>query len=255
MTCHLIKTEPLESPVIKVAYVSVMEDTSDPMKGRTDTFLPRFVNTYNANPAGWDHELVIICQGGMKPRFKQHTDRVNGTIWNHPNDAGWDISAFCDLAHSVKDDCDLLMCLGESCYFHRPGWLERIARAWQQHGAGIYGVAGSHNPIGHIITSAFACTPLFLTRYPRVTNNSERYAFEHGKHALWRRIVASGLPAMVVAWDGVYPPGRWREPNNTLQRGDQSNCLIWFNHVERWFSSYDDKTKARLAALTDSPYR
>lgn len=51
---------------------------------------------------------------------------------------------------------------------------------------------------------------------------------------MWIRVQKAGSPAMLVTWDGVYTYDQWREPENILWRGDQSNCLVWCNHTLRY---------------------
>lgn len=161
----------------------------------------------------------------MKPMFLPRT-----------NDEGFDLSGYMEVARGIGKDFDALLCLGESVYFHREGWMKRLVEAWEKHGPGMYGPLASHNVRAHLNTTAFMCPPSLLLDYPVIKwTRSARYEFEHGTQSLWRRTRAKGLPVMFVTWDGEWPPGKWREPKDILWRGSQKNLLLFCNHTERWF--------------------
>lgn len=233
---------------ITVVYIVVTNGPNAP------SYVPRFVQTYLANPPGEDHDLVICCNGGPLPSYlRDHFKKVPCHFFPRGNDSGYDISAYQEIARHTRSE--MMVCLGESAYFHRPGWLKRFADVWRKYGMGMYGVFASHSPNAHLGTTLFAVSPEFLTRYPPVTNHQERYAFEHGPHALWRRVVAAKLPAMLVTWDGEWKPGQWRMPDNCYWRGDQSNCIIWANHTDRFANSAGPETKRQWSAQADAPFK
>ncbi len=78
-------------------------------------------------------------------------DQLGVTYLPRVNDAGWDIAAFQDVAGQT--DCEMLVCLGESVYFHRPGWLKRMVEAWKVHGPGMYGFWASYLVRAHLNTT------------------------------------------------------------------------------------------------------
>lgn len=245
---------------ILVVYIAVAG------RQQTEFFSPRFCESFQLNPPGIECDVMICCNGGLggipEVGRKAYDDLAANwdfgrvLFFERGNDPSWDIGAYIQVANGLGKDYAMMACFGESCYFHRAGWLRRFAEAWDEHGPGMYAVAGSHNPIGHLITTSFAIAPIFLSRYQDpVTNHEERYRFEHGSKALWRRIAASKFPTMMVTWDGVWPPGQWRVPANILQRGDQSNMLCWFNHRDRYQDEMDEKTQRRVAAMSDQPFR
>jgi hypothetical protein len=63
-----------------------------------------------------------------------------------------------------------------------------------------------------------------------------------------------GYPVRLVTWDGDWSPRLWREPPNILWKGDQSNCLVRCNHLDR-FDAASPAVKARWSKLADSPFR
>jgi len=244
-SCYMIEQQAPFNVV--VAYIAV----SDPNLYSIDTYAPRFRDTYLKFAAGYPHRLIVVCNGGKLTPFRQkHFAGLNCEFYVRPNDGGKDISGYQAIAHTVP--CDFLVCLGESVYFHREGWLKRLVEARLENGPGMYGVFSSHCVRAHLNTNAFGCDPWFLQKYPPV-EAAMRYEFEHGGSALWRRIVASKAKAMLVTWNGVWEPGQWRVPDNIMMRGDQSNCLCWCKHTDKYFGG-DNHLKLHWAQLSDAPY-
>jgi len=203
---------------------------------RTDDFASRFVSSYHEHPPGFPHDTHVICNGGILPAAKRLLfASMPAVFWARDNDQGWDVSAFIEAAHGACAQYDAMLCLGESAYFHRAGWLERFVDAWKTLGPGLYGAFSSNAVRAHLNTNAFFCAPGMLRLYPRpVRSKSERYEFEHGQRAFWRYLEPKGYPVRLVTWDGLWKPRQWRQPANILWRGDQSNCLLWCNHTDNW---------------------
>lgn len=222
----------------------------------TEEYAARFVTTYHEFPPGIEHQTIVIANGGLLPRsIALLFSSIGASMWPHENDAGWDISAYIAAAKGPCAGADMMLCLGESVHFHREGWFKRLHEAWQRHGPGMYGPFASHTLRAHLNTTAFCCHPRMLRQYPaRVTTRQDRYAFEHGPQALWRRLYAQRIPVRMVTWDGEWEPKTWRVPNNILWRGDQSNCLMWCNHTER-FAEADYRTKLNWLRTCDQPFK
>lgn len=236
---------------IVVAYICVTDG------GLTEAYSPRFARTYLENPAGVEHKLVVVCNGGpLPPRKKAFFDGLDCEFFERPNDAGKDMSAYQDLASKcvTENSADFLVCLGESVHFHRPNWLKRWAEARMEYGSGIFGAFSSHMVRAHLNTTCFGIDARLLTKYPKIITNGDRYAAEHGNHAVWKRLIAGKNTAALVTFDGVYFQGEWRRPDNILHRGDQSNLLVHANHSERWANA-DPATKALWTSQSDSPYK
>jgi hypothetical protein len=233
-----------------LAYVTV---TGGP---QTLDYAARFAASYHANPPGIDHETLIICNGGPAQAA------VGVSLMSLPrpiffaraNDGGWDISAYMEAAKGPAAGADLMLCFGQSIFFHRAGWLERIVSSWQKYGPGIYGAFASNTVRPHINTTGFCTSADLLSRYPyTVKDKDTRYEFEHGLKSFWRILRQSGRPAMLVTWDGEYPPERWRHPSNILWRGNQTNCLFYCQHTER-YEAADQETRAGWHKQCDQPY-
>jgi hypothetical protein len=119
----------------------------------------------------------------------------------------------------------------------------------------MYGVFSSHAVRAHLNTTAFVVPPKVLKEYPwPLRNRSERYGAEHGQNAIWRWMHAKGYPTMLVTWDGAWLPGAWRFPTNIMSRGDQSNCLMFCNHTDRWALA-PLPTKINWSKAGDRPFR
>lgn len=222
----------------------------------TGDFVSRFVSTYQAFPSGIDHDMLIICQGGPLPTdLAVMFSGMNAKQWPHPNEPGWDIAAYQDAAWGPCADYDMMLCLGESNYFHREGWLKRFVDVWERVGSGMYGPYGSNVVRTHLQTTAFACSPDMLRQYPKkVSSKQDRYQFEHGERAFWRLLVKKGIPVRMVTWDGDWNPRNFRTPRNIMWRGDQSNLLMWCNHSDHYHDATPER-KQNWSRSIDRPYK
>lgn len=216
-------------------------------------FATRFVETYRAFPSDSSHRLLVCCNGGLKSsKIKPLFDGVGCDFLDRKYDDGWDISAYQEVAQNFP--CDLLVCFGESVRFHREGWLKRLVESAREYGEGMYGCLSSHAIRAHLNTTAFAVSPRFLREYPAVRNKGERYEFEHGEKAMWRRIKSKGGSTRLVTWDGCWGPGDWRKPANILWRGNQSNCLVHCNHHDKWEGA-NEPLRQGWSRMADSPFK
>lgn len=200
--------------------------------------ITKFVATHHAYPGGIDHRLVVVSNGGpLKTSEQIPFSATDHCILTRSND-GWDIGGYIEVADTVSSGADLMVCFGESVYFHRPGWLAAIVKAWEENGEGMYGPFGSNVVRPHLQTTAFATSPRLLQMYPmNVLTKKDRYEFEHGKRSFMTFVENLKLPVRMVAFDGVYSKYLWRIPPNIIWSGDQSNCLVWCNHTDRYVRS------------------
>jgi hypothetical protein len=106
-----------------VVYVAVSQGSL------TYEYCSRFAGSWLANPPGVECTLVVAANGGPLPlETALLFDPIGATFMPRVNDASFDIGAYMDAAVNIP--CDMLCCLGESVYFHREGWLSRMAEAW-----------------------------------------------------------------------------------------------------------------------------
>lgn len=234
---------------IAIAYIAVSQGPI------TQDYCARFVATFQEYPPGVDCDLIVICNGGaLSLSSALIFSGLNARMFARSNN-GWDIGGYIEAANGPCAGYDMMLCLGESNYFHRPGWLSRIQEVWQRFGPGMYGPFSSNAVRTHLNTTAFCCPPLLLRQYPeRVITRASRYEFEHGEQALWRRTAKQGMPVKLVTWDGEWEPRHWRLPANILWRGNQSNCLMWCNHSDR-YAQVDAKTKQTWMRSCDRPFK
>ena len=242
MNCEMIR------PAVKVliVYICVREN---PL---LVSHAGHFVDSYRCHPPGYEHRLVVVCNGGA---LSMHNRAIFNPIPHYmlhrPNDLGWDISTYMEMADTFLD-YDLQVCLGESVYFNREGWLRRTVECYQQYGPGMYGYFSSFLVRPHLNTTAFAVSPKYLSEYqPSPRDQKGRYDFEHGPDALWRRVAADGGQARLVTWDGCWEPRDWRTPDNILWRGTQENCLMRCNHLDK-FDAASPLTKQRWSVNADT---
>lgn len=221
-----------------------------------DDYCARFVTTYQEYPPGYEHDTIVICNGGpLRTSTTLLFSGMDAMMFPRENDPGWDVSGYLAAARGPCSDYDMMLCLGESIYFFKPGWLKRLVDASLKYGPGFYGVFSSNAVSPHLQTSAFFCSPELLRQYPQIPKNrGERMEFEYGQRALWRRTVGQGKPVRLVTWDGEWEPRLWRVPRNILWRGTQDNLLMINNHAEGFFYA-DDKTKSIWSKRADSPFR
>lgn len=227
---------------VVIAYIAV---ANGPL---THDYCARFAASYNLYPDGYPHQLVVVCNGGPLPQETGELFQFPCSFYPRVNDPGYDVSAFIDVARRFP--CDMLLCLGESTHFHRDGWLKRMVEAWEEFGPGMYGAFSSNLKQPHLNTTGFAVKPQLLLGCAVPKNKAERYEFEHGDRAFWKRVQNLGFPVKLVTWDSTYDPPHWRRSENILWRGDQSNCLWWCIHNDRYFEA-PDHTKERWQKAAD----
>lgn len=202
--------------------------------GEHDDFALRFVLSYNAFPPGCEHDTVVISNGGEPTFTMRNTIEFIGNfknvIWFTRQNTAKDIGGYQDVA---KMACtDLMVFFGGSIFFWKKGWLKRVVESFNKHGSSIYGTMGNsgdkkHRVWPHIRTTGFWMSPKLLATYPmKVTCDSERYEFEHGRNCLTMWAVSKRLKPKVVTWESEYDMKSWVNVPNSFHRGDQSGLLF-----------------------------
>ncbi len=222
--CHPPITGTGQPPRITVVYIHA------PRSAKCESEVGHFIESYLQFPPLYPHDTVVVCNGfpvddSIRARFAV----LPNVIYHNHDNSGWDIGAYLAVSHLVTSDAQF--CLGTPTFFRRSGWLKRIAEAWQRHGPGFYGTNAAFNFRPHINSTGFACPPEFLRSYPfPVVSKRERYDFEHSiSKAAWVIADRAGYPAKLVTWDSEYDWPEWRSAPNIFHRGDQSNCLTYWN--------------------------
>ena len=203
----------------------------------------RFITSYNMNPAGAEHRLVIVSNGGpptLDMRSLISTLPREPEVFIHDN-SGYDIGAFQAAARSYP--CDMMVFFGTTAYLRGPGWLKRMVEAFERRGqAGLYGsTANQGNEAAHVFphirTTGFWLSPAIMNMYPlRVTDPSHRYPAEHGQNSITQWCRAQGYRAWMVTWDAEYewpnwdsiPGGFHRDKQEGLIVGDRLTCAPYY---------------------------
>ncbi len=217
---------------------------------RFEPLVRRFVSAYTTFPPDYPHELHVICNGGEPtPEILGLFTGLSPIYHTHDN-SGWDIGAFQQIAGVI--DCNPALFLGTNTHFRRAGWLRRLMTVREQYGPGIYATATSFDICPHIRTNGFLCDPKLVTAATpeKISTLKDRHHFELGPTSLYATAQRQGLPCLLVTWDGVYPPERWRKAQGIYRRGDQSNCLIYDRHHEI-FEASTPAQKIRLGKIAD----
>ena len=192
------------------------------------TYARRFAESYRRFRPGVTHRLIVVSNGGQPTPEMKATFAGVQFSWLVHDDSGWDIGAY-RYAARVVPDCDLMVFFGGSTQVRGAGWLERMIASFEEHGEAIYGAMGSLGHNIHIRTTAFWMPPSLLNRYPYPTTSdrASRYDFEHGRRGLTMWVLASGLKAWMVTWNGSFQHWQWDDIPNGFHQGDQSALLAW----------------------------
>jgi hypothetical protein len=191
----------------------------------------RFIATYAMCPAGIDHRLIVVSNGGPPTlEMRALTDAMNHTVeWYEHDNSGFDIGAEQAVAHVVP--CDMMVFFGATAYIRGPGWLKRMAEAFERWGpANLYGCMGNDGDsrfgvFPHIRTTGYFLAPTLMNMYPlRVTRPEQRYPAEHGPGCLTQWFKDQGHRAMIVTWDQEYE-WPWDRIPNGFHQGNQSALL------------------------------
>lgn len=171
----------------------------------------RFAQTYQQFPAGYDHRLVILCNGSAASDTQMRMfEHIPHDTQVHSN-LGWDIGGY-QRAADISEE-DLLVCLGAHSNFHRKDWLLKMVSAVLDYGPGLYGCSAFLVPNWHVRTTTFWCPPELLRSYPDYVGSSKRsrYEFEHGPTSFTRHVIKLGFACVMVTWKGCYPFDDWTD--------------------------------------------
>jgi hypothetical protein len=188
----------------------------------------RFAATFLEHPPLYDHELVVVSNGGepdaatralfapLHARFIQH------------DDSGWDVGSFQCAAKQLS--CEVVVFFGGNAYFRKRGWLARMMEAYDKHGPNLYGsfaLRGNHNSNDHVRSTGFWMPLELFNRYPRAVDTvDKRYHFEHRFTCLTAWVESIGREAIMVTWSGEFRKDKWGHVPNAYGSGDHSDCLI-----------------------------
>ena len=187
-----------------------------------------FIHSYTRFPAGYDHQMVIVCNGSPV------TDEAEALFGEIPNcaflehdNSGYDIGGFQKASREVPGD--LMVFFGATAYIRGANWLARMVEAWKKHGDTLYGCMGNRGAPGvqpHVRTTGFFLSSSLFNSYPhQVTRPEHRYEFEHGPTCLTSWMKDRRKNPLIVSWEGEYHEHLWDSIPNGFRQGNQSNIL------------------------------
>lgn len=202
-----------------------------------EIFLPcalRFSSTWKQFPPGTQCTLAAVCLQNEPDAAVRAIFQDLPVEWFRYNGDGCDIGAALWLSHQLDDAFQVSM--NSRIYFHRAGWLERLVAARAAHGPGLYGTCASRERRLHIRTACYGLDSLDLSSYQGSVNSREEgREFESGEWCLLDFVsMEIGWPYYLVTWLGVLKEEDWFNFPNGFRNGDQSNLLVWDEHVAIW---------------------
>ena len=94
---------------------------------KTEEYAARFSASYSEFPPGVPHDTVVVTNGGPLPySISLLFSALKPKFYPRVNDPGWDISAYIELARGFCKDSQMMLCCGESIYFHQEGMAQEI---------------------------------------------------------------------------------------------------------------------------------
>lgn len=238
---------------VAVVYLHVIglndgfDSFTEQVSGTYQQSADRFAQTYKANPAGIEHDLIVVGAKGDASILP--TWNGMGASFIRYDGEGWCTGAHQHVCRQIEHDMVVLNCA--RTHFFRGGWLKRIVDCWNEFGPGIYGTMSNAEQSMHLRTNCYAISPKFLADYAiSFGSRQDTLDFEHGKWNVSAHFRKVGMPSKLVTWDGCWSFEDWRTPGNIFRRGDQSNCIVLDRHTQIYHNA-PDYEKRRLEHLAD----
>lgn len=236
-------------------------------------YFHRFLASYRRNPAGMDHDLVIIFKGFPQDRVPvPYEEELRGIAYTpyFVDLSGFDIVPYFKTGRHFSHD--YFCFLNSYSVILDRDWLKKIASHAMGDNVGIAGATGSYQSISssyiyfrvkgyplwkkilgipwrwylgfffdpfpnyHVRTNAFMMSRSVMSRIrcPRIRTKMDAYRFECGKDGLTRQILRQGLDVLIVGRDGnAYRMEDWCR-SNILYQGEQENLLVADNQTNRY---------------------
>jgi hypothetical protein len=224
-------------------------------------FAKRFVETYLEHQPGHPHTVIVVING---PELTQDIDDLFSPLpveYKLYQGNGMDLGS----QQLVAEDGDHFQVnMTSRMYFHREGWLRKLAQARDIYGPGLYGMTASHEGGKfHICTRGHCYDSKDFREYPhKITSRDQGVFFECGDGCLTDWYKSRSQPMIVVEWGDIYGEGfcnHCGERNSVnfqdyfvgtdgFRNGDQRNVLCFDKHTDA-FRDADTEEKKRLTDL------
>jgi hypothetical protein len=233
-----------------------------------------FIESYLNNPAGVDHDLMILYKGfyritDIAPYEKLLKDISHSYL--RVADLGFDLRPY--FIAAKKHDSKYFCFLNSFSVILDKGWLLKLYRYISQPGVGLVGASGSWGcirpsqankkasankqlvrflnvkwlgiylgkyfdpfPNYHIRTNGFmiARDNMLKIRHGIILTKMQAWMLESGKNSITKQIEWMGLRPVVVGKDSKGYEKREWDVSNTFWRGSQDNLLIADNQTKKF---------------------
>lgn len=204
-----------------------------------------FLVSFDANPAGRDHDLLLLFKGCTEEQKAERLDIVSPRPFQALDvpDGPVDIADYYQAAEQT--DYALYCFTNSYSVIRAPNWLDKLAKALESNpSAGVVSPSGSWEQTGpdtpfpnyHLRSNGFLIRrDLFLTlNRGDLSTKSGGGAFEAGPNSMTRQILAKGLEPLVVDKDGkAWKKEGWQD-SKTFRSGGQSGLMIADNRARAY---------------------
>lgn len=229
-----------------------------------------FLTSYLENPAGVDHDLLVIYKGfNLEADISPYENLLQDVPHSFLTvaDVGFDLRPYFIAAE--KYNSKYFCFLNSFSLILDKDWLLKLYRHINQPGVGLVGATGSWGSIGsgaktrkypiyerlarfvlrkwrgihfdsfpnyHLRTNSFmiARNNMLKIRCGTLLTKKQMYRLESGKNSITKQIEQMGLKVIVIGKDGKgYNKYEWNV-SNTFWRGTQDNLLIADNQTRKF---------------------
>lgn len=233
------------------------------------THIRRFIDSYQAHPAGMAHRLYVVL-AGFRTGPEVLEARLPFTPLDHtlvPDFSGaHGIGTFFSALRQIDDR--LICFLDGRSELLGADWLRKLATNLHRPKVGLVGATGSFEslrptdrafprfPNIHLRTTAFMATAASLlaaTASFRFSDERECRLFESGPRSLTHQMLDHGLEVLVVGRDGrAYTSQHWPR-SGTYCQGTQRNLLV-SDPTTRHYAGLSPKEKLAMARQSWGDY-
>lgn len=249
-------------PGIAVVHLVRERNGSAPLRG--------FLDSYRRQPAGAEHELILLYKGYGEVAPAEHEQMLSGIPHRRMflPDRGFDLQPY--FAAVAEFGYEYFCFLNSHSRILAPDWLAKLRAPLASRTVGLAGATGSCEslaalpppmrwvtqryfapfPNHHLRTNAFMAARDVLSRVKLQPLLFKFFAlaFESGKAGLTAQIDGLGLDARVVDRSGADHAREQWHLSNTFRQSMQEDLLVSDNQTEA-YASTDAAGRAMLSRL------